>query len=34
MSDWEGRPLGPTSDGRVIAWGDARTHAQALKLLA
>ena len=27
-------PLGLQSDGRVVAWGDARTHAQALKLLA
>ncbi len=34
MSDWQGRPLDFHSDGRVIAWGDARTHAQALKLLA
>jgi inositol-phosphate phosphatase / L-galactose 1-phosphate phosphatase / histidinol-phosphatase len=34
MSDWQGRPLDLKSDGRVIAWGDARTHAQALRLLA
>jgi inositol-phosphate phosphatase/L-galactose 1-phosphate phosphatase/histidinol-phosphatase len=33
MSDWQGRPLDLSSDGRVVAWGDARTHAQALKLL-
>ena len=34
ISDWQGRPLGLQSDGRVVAWGDARVHAQALKLLA
>jgi inositol-phosphate phosphatase/L-galactose 1-phosphate phosphatase/histidinol-phosphatase len=34
MSDWEGRPLGLKSDGRVIAAGDARVHSAALKILA
>ena len=34
ISDWQGHPLGLQSDGRVVAWGDARIHAQALKLLA
>lgn len=33
MSDWEGRPLGAGSDGRVIAAGDRRVHAQALELI-
>ena len=33
MSDWEGRPLGPGSDGRVLAAGDRRVHAEALALL-
>ena len=34
MTDWEGQPLGLKSDGRVIAAGDARIHARALKILA
>jgi inositol-phosphate phosphatase/L-galactose 1-phosphate phosphatase/histidinol-phosphatase len=33
ITDWEGRPLGLKSDGRVIAAGDARIHARALKIL-
>ena len=34
MTDWQGRPLGAASDGRVIAAGDPRMHEHALKLLA
>jgi inositol-phosphate phosphatase/L-galactose 1-phosphate phosphatase/histidinol-phosphatase len=34
ITDWDGRPLGLESDGRVIAAGDARIHARALKILA
>lgn len=34
MTDWEGRPLDLKSDGRVIAAGDERIHARALKILA
>ncbi|MGB8274663.1 MAG: histidinol-phosphatase [Alphaproteobacteria bacterium] len=34
MTDWEGRPLGLASDGRVIAAGDERVHASALAILA
>ena len=34
MTDWSGRPLGMHSDGRIIAAGDPRLHAQALALLA
>ncbi len=34
ITDWDGRPLGLKSDGRVIAAGDARIHARALKILA
>ncbi|MEI6986221.1 MAG: histidinol-phosphatase [Rhodospirillaceae bacterium] len=33
MTDWLGRPLDQASDGRVIAAGDARVHAEALSLL-
>jgi fructose-1,6-bisphosphatase/inositol monophosphatase family enzyme len=33
VSDWRGRPLGLGSDGRVLAAGDARTHAAAMQLL-
>jgi inositol-phosphate phosphatase/L-galactose 1-phosphate phosphatase/histidinol-phosphatase len=33
ITDWQGRPLGLRSDGRVVAAGDARTHAEALALL-
>jgi fructose-1,6-bisphosphatase/inositol monophosphatase family enzyme len=34
MTDWRGRRLDLSSDGRVIAAGDRRTHAAALGLLA
>jgi inositol-phosphate phosphatase / L-galactose 1-phosphate phosphatase / histidinol-phosphatase len=34
ITDWQGRALGPGSDGRVVAAGDRRIHAQALALLA
>ncbi|HEX5079062.1 MAG TPA: histidinol-phosphatase [Geminicoccaceae bacterium] len=34
ITDWQGRPLRPGSDGRVVAAGDPRAHAQALALLA
>lgn len=34
ITDWDGRPLGLNSDGRVLAAGDARIHARALKILA
>jgi inositol-phosphate phosphatase / L-galactose 1-phosphate phosphatase / histidinol-phosphatase len=34
ITDWQGRVLGRDSDGRVIAAGDRRVHAQALALLA
>ncbi len=34
ITDWDGRPLGPGSSGRVVAAGDAGVHAQALALLA
>jgi inositol-phosphate phosphatase/L-galactose 1-phosphate phosphatase/histidinol-phosphatase len=33
ITDWAGERLTLTSDGRVIAAGDARIHAQALDLL-
>src|SRR5207237_4236388 len=33
-SDWRGRPLTITSDGRVLVAGDRRVHQQALALLA
>jgi inositol-phosphate phosphatase/L-galactose 1-phosphate phosphatase/histidinol-phosphatase len=33
ITDWQGRPLGPGSDGRVLAAGDPRLHAQALEVL-
>jgi inositol-phosphate phosphatase/L-galactose 1-phosphate phosphatase/histidinol-phosphatase len=33
ITDWQGRALGPGSDGRVVAAGDRRVHAQALGLL-
>jgi len=33
-SDWQGRPLSLTSDGRVLVAGDRRAHEQALLLLA
>lgn len=34
MTDWQGRPLRLGSSGQVIAAGDARTHREALTLLA
>jgi histidinol phosphatase-like enzyme (inositol monophosphatase family) len=34
ITDWSGRPLDLSSGDRVIAYGDARTHQEALKLLA
>jgi len=34
MSDWQGKPLSLASDGRVIAAGDRRCHAETLALLA
>lgn len=33
MTDWAGRPLGAGSDGRVIAAGDPRTHAEAMAVI-
>jgi inositol-phosphate phosphatase/L-galactose 1-phosphate phosphatase/histidinol-phosphatase len=33
-TDWQGRPLGPDSDGRVCMAGDARVHRAALEVLA
>jgi inositol-phosphate phosphatase/L-galactose 1-phosphate phosphatase/histidinol-phosphatase len=33
ITDWQGRQLGHGSDGRVVAAGDRRVHAQALELL-
>jgi inositol-phosphate phosphatase/L-galactose 1-phosphate phosphatase/histidinol-phosphatase len=33
MTDWQNRPLGLGSDGRVVAAGDRAAHAQALTLL-
>ena len=33
ITDWQGKPLGLASDGRVIAAGDAHVHAAALELL-
>jgi histidinol phosphatase-like enzyme (inositol monophosphatase family) len=34
ITDWEGRPLGPGSDGRVLAAGDTHIHAAARVALA
>jgi histidinol-phosphatase len=34
MTDWQGQPLGPASDGRIVAAGDSRLHTAALELLA
>lgn len=34
ITDWEGSPLHADSDGRVIAAGDGRVHAEALELLS
>jgi inositol-phosphate phosphatase / L-galactose 1-phosphate phosphatase / histidinol-phosphatase len=33
ITDWQGRALKHGSDGRVIAAGDPRVHAQAIELL-
>jgi histidinol phosphatase-like enzyme (inositol monophosphatase family) len=33
ITDWQGRPLTLASEGRVLAAGDARVHAQALERL-
>ena len=33
VTDWQGRAVGATSDGRIVAAGDRRVHEQALKLL-
>jgi histidinol phosphatase-like enzyme (inositol monophosphatase family) len=33
MTDWQGRPTGLASDGRVICAGDARCHDLAISLL-
>ncbi len=33
ITDWQDKPLGLDSDGRVLAAGDARCHAAALQLL-
>jgi inositol-phosphate phosphatase / L-galactose 1-phosphate phosphatase / histidinol-phosphatase len=32
-TDWQGNPLGLSSDGRVLIAGDRRTHSDALALL-
>ncbi len=34
MSDWQGKALSLQSDGRVVACGDRRCHAETLALLA
>ncbi len=34
MTDWRGQPLIAGSDGRIVAAGDRRVHADVLKLLA
>jgi len=34
ITDWQGRPLGLESDGRVLAAGDPAVHRKALDLLA
>jgi inositol-phosphate phosphatase/L-galactose 1-phosphate phosphatase/histidinol-phosphatase len=34
ITDWQGRPLGLQSDGRVLAAGDPRAHAAARAALA
>lgn len=34
ITDWQGRPLGLASDGRVLAAGNARLHQAALALLS
>lgn len=34
MTDWNGRPLRAGADGRIVAAGDRRVHADVLELLA
>ncbi len=34
ITDWEGRPLTLTSEGKVIAAASAQLHAEALSALA
>ena len=34
ITDWQGRPLGPDSDGRVLAAGDMRIHEAAKAVLS
>lgn len=34
ITDWEGKDINLQSDGRVIVTGDARVHAQVLKLVS
>jgi inositol-phosphate phosphatase/L-galactose 1-phosphate phosphatase/histidinol-phosphatase len=34
ISDWQGKPLGLDSDGRILAAGDQAAHAAAMKALA
>jgi inositol-phosphate phosphatase/L-galactose 1-phosphate phosphatase/histidinol-phosphatase len=33
VTDWQGNPPGPATDGRILAAGDAVCHAQALRCL-
>ena len=34
VTDWQGQPLGPGSDGRILAAGDTRVHEAARRILA
>jgi len=34
ITDWEGKTLSPASDGRIVAAGDRRVHAEVLELMA
>jgi len=34
VTDWDGRPLAAGAEGRILAAGDPRVHAEALALLA
>ena len=34
ITDWSGRPLGFESEGRVVMAGDARTHREAVEVMA
>lgn len=34
VTDWQGRPMRPGADGRIVAAGDARLHRAALAVLA